>query len=174
MYFPFGNIYLKRNKPKPYSYFDTPEGEDIPKKLWYVLRPTTIIYIYCTTCDLLLYSKPVGSVAILKRFAHLALPFFTVPTAYVLVSNSLVNLREKDDVFNWVAGAASSGVMMGIWKRRLSSAFFYGGFFAAFAAIKKLTMDAGFDILPTEERFNRQARGVWAQTDWSLVRDPRK
>lgn len=118
---------------KPYHYHDTPDGEDILKKLWFVLKPAALVALGLGTCDVMLYSKPKGYMATLGRYAYLSMPVFGMTTVFVLASNMLRNARGKDDIWNWAGAGAAAGSVLGIWRGSPQVGWVNAGIFAAAA-----------------------------------------
>ncbi len=88
-----------------YSYYDTPDGEDYFKKLFFITSTVT----FQSSCaiavtDCLFISKPVGFAPMVDRFVRL----FSRPLFAGFVFETTVymatNLRKKDDGWNHVLG----------------------------------------------------------------------
>ncbi|XP_019879876.1 uncharacterized protein LOC109607855 [Aethina tumida] len=103
---------------KTYKYFDTPDGEDVFKKLLCVLKPTFLTAFGVSTADVLLYSHPKGYAKILSRYAFIGLPIVGIASTFVLATNMCANIRKQDGMINWFVGGAAAGSLVGVWARR--------------------------------------------------------
>lgn len=165
--------YGREGKPKPYRYYDTPEGQDINKKLIYVLKPTIAGSLFWTTADILVYSQPKGLKSIINRYIYFTVPFVGMATAFVVTANGLNILREKDDELNWIAGGAAVGTIFGIWRRSLAKGLAVGIPFAFFGFLQKAARLRGYNHFPSEvKRVHGSLRSN--RMNWSLLKDPRE
>lgn len=152
-----------------YKYFDTPDGQDIHKKLYYVMKPTILGAIYISTADVLLNSRPKGYPTIIKRFAYISLPIIGMSTAFVLTTNGLCLLRGADDKLNWVAGGMAAGVVFGIWKKTVPAGFVACSIFSLMAVVKKFAVENNYTLFPIGPRAHGGLNSVRA--DYSLLPD---
>lgn len=153
---------------KPYRYFDTPDGQDTFKKLWCVLKPTSLVALGISTCDVMLYSHPKGYLQTLGRYAYVGLPIVGVSTAFVCTTNLVASLRHKDDKINWFLGGFAAGSVFGVWSRRTIVGFNMGMVLGIFAIVKKTAVENGWALHPAE--FKTMHRGAWAATpDFTLT-----
>ncbi|KAF7279997.1 NADH dehydrogenase (ubiquinone) B14.7 subunit [Rhynchophorus ferrugineus] len=157
-------------KKGPYRYFDTPEGEDTFKKLWAVLKPTLVVAGGLGSIDVLMVTHPKGVPNTLGRYAFIGLPIVGIASTFVLTTNTLVNIRKKEDKLNWFLGGAAAGSWFGAWARKpivgFNMALLCG--FAAF--LHKCVLDQGNQLIPTQ--YKRSAGGATAcLRDFSLFAD---
>lgn len=157
---------------KGYKYFDTPDGEDIGKKLWYVMKPTVLSAVYLSVGDILANSRPKGYPAIMGRFAYISLPLIGMSTAFVITKNLLTNIRGKSDKVNWVAGACAAGSILGAWWKSTPAGFAACVSFSALAALKKDSVDNNYVLLPMV-RVTQWGNHRNANNDYTLMADPR-
>lgn len=155
---------------KPYSYFDTPDGEDIAQKLWYVLKPATIFGLGWATMDVMLYSHPKGYFQTLGRYAYIAAPAIGMASSFVLATNAAANIRKKDDKLNWVIGGCAAGSVFGIWRKSTIRGFGACAVFSLAALVKKSALQYGWVLIP--DKFNAVNGGVSSvRQDWSLMQE---
>lgn len=96
-----------------YSYFDTPDGEDIPKKCWYVSKNVGRIAVATASLETLFGRGPRTPIAVLAIFAkHIGI---AVSTGLAFCSGTYISqdLRQKDDAKNHVVGAAAASCVFG-------------------------------------------------------------
>lgn len=151
----------------PYQYFDTPNGEDIGKKLWCALKPATTLAIVAGTVDVLMYSKPKGYLAALGRYAWISIPILGVTTAFVLTTNLSKIYRKEEDYWNWALGGFGAGGVVGVYTGRATSGWLWGATFATAAMIKKYAVDNNIIMIPQ----GKQALGTirYVRHDYSLT-----
>lgn len=133
---------------KTYRYFDTPEGQDIFKKLWVVIRPATLTGIAVSTVDVLCLPKNRSYLGIIGRYAFFTLPLVGLVSAFVITSNLAVTYRQKNDTWNWVAGALASGGVAGAWRGNMQFGSTACIAFTIVAALYKYGVDNGYEVLP--------------------------
>lgn len=153
---------------KPYKYFDTPDGQDILSKLLVVLKPTTMGALGISTVDVMLYSHPKGYWQTLGRYAYMSLPIIGMASAFVLTTNMVANLREKDDKVNWVAGAWAAGSIFGIWRRSPQFGFLACGVFSFVAIVKKHGVQNGWVFFDPPKTV-RHGGVKSVRQDWTLT-----
>lgn len=160
----------KETKVKRNNYFDSPDGNDLLDKLWYVLKPTALSGLFISTADVMLYSRPVGYMATLGRYAYITIPLLGMSTAFVLTTNTLANIREKDDKINWALGACAAGMVFGKWRNSTVAGSFACVAFSAAAVLKKHAIQNNWELIPRNKPLAHG--GLWAvKHDYSLVRD---
>lgn len=152
---------------KPYHYLDSPDGEDIFKKLWYVMKPTTLAAGFVGLSDILLYSHPKGYVPTLSRLAYMGTPILAAGATFVLTVNSLASIRKKDDKLNWFLGGFATGTIFGAWTRNKMLGFNLGMFLGFVAFLNKMGIENKFDIIPKRQRIIYDVNRI----DWTLFKD---
>ncbi|XP_060536643.1 uncharacterized protein LOC132708365 [Cylas formicarius] len=140
---------------KPYRYFDTPDGEDVFKKLWIVLKPSAVLAVAASTTDVLLYSKPKGFINILFRFSSISFPILTVSTAFVLSTNLVASIRKTNDNTNWFLGGFTAGTTFGFLTRRPMIGFNMGLLLGVAALVKKNSQLSGYTLTPPSVKTSR-------------------
>ncbi|KAJ8967421.1 hypothetical protein NQ314_002928 [Rhamnusium bicolor] len=154
---------------KPYRYFDSPDGEDIFKKLWVVLKPTVATAFGISTADVMLYSHPKGYVQTLSRYAYIGAPVIGVSTVFVCATNIAASLRKKDDILNWFIGGFAAGSVFGVWRKNPLFGFNMGMVLGIAAICKKTAVDNGWRLVP-ENDFPIANGNVWTcNTDYTLT-----
>lgn len=133
---------------KPYSYFDTPDGEDVIKKLWYVLKPTSLVAVGLSIADVLTVSQPKTYLQILGRFAYVSTPVLAAASSFVIITNMAASVRKKDDKFNWAVGGYAVGTVFGVWRKNFGQGLLVGTMAAAIAVGKKRAVQNNYTIIP--------------------------
>ncbi|XP_050296638.1 uncharacterized protein LOC126736363 [Anthonomus grandis grandis] len=153
---------------KRYHYFDTPDGEDLPQKLWCVMRPTIMAASAIGMCDILLWSHPKGYTATALRFAAVSLPIVGIAGTFVLATNTIASIRKKDERKNWFLGGFIAGSCIGMLKRRAITGFNMGmaGGIIAFAI--KETKRNGWEVMPSHTKM-RKGGAFTCLGDYSLT-----
>lgn len=155
---------------KEYKYFDTPDGQDIFKKLWIVLKPASMVALAVSTLDVMLYSHPKGYLPTLGRFVYISTPILSMSTAFVATTNLSASIRGKDDKLNWVAGACAAGSVVGIWRKNTPVGFVACLAFSILAIVKKDVMQNGWELMPKDGP--RSHGGVrMVRHDWTLTKE---
>ncbi|XP_044747337.1 uncharacterized protein LOC123308643 [Coccinella septempunctata] len=160
---------LGEKTPAPkYDYFSKPDGEDVPKKLWYTLQPAAASAFALSTIDVMLMTKPKGYVNILMRFGYVSFPIIGCTTAFVLTSNFLGSLRQKSDRLNWAVGGMAAGGVVGLWRRKQITGCLCALAFGFLGYMRKYGADNGFVIFPeTRSHFSLRSAGY----DYTLAKD---
>ncbi|KAK9754446.1 hypothetical protein QE152_g1221 [Popillia japonica] len=156
---------------KPYHYFDTPEGEDIFKKLMVVLKPVALTGIAASTVNVLCFPTAKTYLEVFGKYAYFTLPLVGAASAFVIISNLGVNYRQKDDKLNWVAGALASGAIVGAWTRSTQAGSFACLTFTIAAVLKKHAVQNGWSIIPEENHNPIFASVHGPRYDWTLTKE---
>ncbi|KAG5891675.1 hypothetical protein JTB14_020093 [Gonioctena quinquepunctata] len=154
---------------KPYSYFDTPDGQDVVKKLLYVWKPTSLVAFAAGTFDVIAWTQPKGYLPTLGRFVYLGAPIFGTTTAFVLTTNIAASLRKKDDKWNWFLGGFAAGSVLGVWRRKTIVGFNMGMLFGILAVCRKIAAENGWEVTPPN-KVPIASTGIW-DVDLSLTKD---
>lgn len=155
------------SEEKSYNYFDTPDGQDIDKKLKCFLKPTLQWAVGIAISDVLLYSRPKGYLPIIGRIAYISSPIVAAGGTFVLATNTAAIIRKKDDKLNWFLGGFASGSIFGAWRRNGMLGFNLGIAFGVLAFLRKLAVENNYTIFPS---FKVKFHEVHVQ-DWSLTKD---
>lgn len=158
----------KPKETKPYSYFDTPDGQDVWDKFLAVIKPTALVALGISTADVMLYSHPKGYLQTLGRYAYITAPILGAATVFVVTTNVLTNLRNQDDKLNWAAGGAAAGSVIGVWRRSPQIGFAAAGFLSLLAAGKKYAVQNNYTIIP-EKRNVAHGGAKAVRHDWTLM-----
>lgn len=134
---------------KPYRYFDTPDGQDVVQKLWFVLKPTFYTAIGFSTCDVLLRSYPKTYSQLIGRYLYITGPMLAISSTFVIVTNLAASIRKKeDDVLNWAIGGYAAGGIYGVWRKSTPTGLLVGTAFALIAMGKKLAVQNNYTLFP--------------------------
>ncbi|XP_014272105.1 NADH dehydrogenase [ubiquinone] 1 alpha subcomplex subunit 11 [Halyomorpha halys] len=167
------NMDTKDKEPRSdgYSYFDTPDGEDCMKKLFFCTKKAGYFGLFASTMDVLLYSHPKGYRAILGRYAYVTLPITAMGAAFSAATCAATNIRKKDDQVNYAIGGLAVGGIWGVWKKSYKFGV-YGGFALAFFAV--IIKDSFQNNWPLFNPITRKSPydPFWIRQDWSLTKDP--
>ncbi|CAH0550646.1 unnamed protein product [Brassicogethes aeneus] len=154
---------------KPFKFFDSPDGEDIFKKLSLALKPTILAAIGLSTADVLLYSHPKGYAKTLARYAFIGLPIIGITSTFVIVTNLAGSLRKQDGKINWFIGGAAAGSLFGVWSRRPMVGFNMAMFMGIMGSMRKSAQQHGWDVIPPSDT-PIAAGTVWSvHQDWTLT-----
>jgi NADH dehydrogenase (ubiquinone) 1 alpha subcomplex subunit 11 len=130
-----------------YYYYDTPEGKDCDKKLFYVTKYALGSSIVYSTYNVLFYpTKGYGPTA--ARFAYNLFPFLGAAVAFTTFTCAGANLRKKDDYLNHMVAGAVSGSIIGAWRNSLPTGLGLAAIGAVSGAVLKLSVEEGWEFLP--------------------------
>ncbi|KAL4702802.1 hypothetical protein ACJJTC_010643 [Scirpophaga incertulas] len=97
-----------------YSYYDTPDGQDVQKKIMVTTRYGLTTGFFLGTVDVLHYSRAVGFSNIIKRYMRHMVPLGMIGATFAAVANGVQHAREKDDMLNYFVGGMACGPLAGI------------------------------------------------------------
>lgn len=100
-----------------YSYYDTPEGKNPLKKILYCTKCTTLAGTMGGLLDVLFYSQPKTTGAMVARFGSIVVPFAVAGASFATVATAANRIREKDDAINYMLGGFASGTVVGVRMR---------------------------------------------------------
>ncbi|GJQ66644.1 hypothetical protein Trydic_g4613 [Trypoxylus dichotomus] len=156
---------------KPYNYFDTPEGEDIFKKLWVVIKPTALTGIAISTVNVLCFPKKRTYLELLGRYAYFTLPLVGIVSAFIITTNLAVNYRHKDDKLNWTLGALAAGGIVGAWRRSVQAGSTACIAFTLAANVKKHCLQNNWTLIPLENKNAGMGALHGPRYDWTLTQE---
>lgn len=129
-----------------YYYYDTPEGKDCDKKLFYVTKYAVGGSLIYSTYNVLFYpTKGYGPTA--ARFAYNLFPFLGAAVAFTTITCMGASLRKKDSYLNHAVAGAASGAIIGAWKNHLPTGLGCAALGAVAGSILKLSVDEGWDFI---------------------------
>lgn len=153
------------------KYLDSPDGENLPNKLWIALKRTGVFAVALSTVDILLYSHPKGYVPTLYRYLYISVPVLAMSSSFVVVSNLAANQRGKDDELNWIGGACAAGVIFGLWRKSLAACVAACTAFSIAAFVKKNALLNNIVLIPVNVPKRYGTVGM-IRHDWTLSRSP--
>lgn len=153
------------------KYSDIPDGEQLPKKLWIVLKKTSVFAVALSTVDVLLHSHPKGYVPTLYRYFYISIPILATSSSFVVVSNLAANRRGKDDELNWIGGACVAGVIFGLWRKSGGACAAACAAFSVAAFVKKNALLNNIHLIPVDVPKCHGSVGM-VRHDWTLSRSP--
>lgn len=151
---------------KPYKYFDTPDGYDVGKKLICLMKPIVTIALPIGLADVILVTRPKGYLAVLGRMAYVSSPIFGASLSFLVVTNGLASIRNKEDKLNWFLGGFSAGSIFGAFARNRMLGFNLGIAFGTIAFLRKYAAECDFVLFPD---FKFYHDGPIA-SDWTLTK----
>jgi len=138
-----------------YSFYDTPDGKDCEKKLFFATKyalGTSIIY---STYDVMFYAHTKGYGPTAARFAYNAFPFVGAAAAFTSIACMGASLRKKDDYWNYIVGGAAAGGVVGAWKNKVSVGMGMATVFALAAVVVKMSVEENWDFYPKTYKAKR-------------------
>ncbi|CAK9302903.1 unnamed protein product [Gordionus sp. m RMFG-2023] len=134
----------KYKKFVKYKYFDTPDGQDVCKKMYYTSATTTQAGILFSCYQVLLKELTPTWQHGVVRAASLTWPFTVAGLLYSGTTFMSCRLRNKDDELNHFFGGLSVGLAIYYRYKRPSYAWGYGLFLGVvglvFKSLKKTDM----------------------------------
>ncbi|RZC37310.1 Tim17 domain containing protein [Asbolus verrucosus] len=155
---------------KAFDYCKSPDGHDMLQKFGVLFKPTALTAFAVSTIDVILYSHPKGYLQTLARYIHFSAPIFGATFAFVAGSNVAGSLRRKDDKLNWFIGGASSGAVVGVWRKSVMGGFVAAVALGLLAVGKKHCIQNDYDMfIPRDLTF--QYGGLRSvRQDWTLMK----
>ncbi|XP_055621428.1 NADH dehydrogenase [ubiquinone] 1 alpha subcomplex subunit 11 [Toxorhynchites rutilus septentrionalis] len=129
-------------------YYDSPEGTDLVGKMFTTNKYALMTGVAYSSVEVLMVSKPKGVVPSLARYVYFTGPFMGMASAFTVGTYAATKLRGKDDAWNYVVGGFAAGGIYGAWKRSVVSGLVSGLFFSIAAAVKKDSIDEGWEFFP--------------------------
>lgn len=152
-----------------YKYYDTPEGQDVYKKVFVTSKYAALAGLGVATFDVLMYSHPKGVFNTGFRYAYYLGPMIGMAAAFTVTANTAQNIRGKNDKLNYFLGGAVSGAVFGAWQRNATVAVPVALILGAVAMVKKMAIDENWTLVPEIHPMHKSIKSV--KHDWSLVKD---
>lgn len=153
-----------------YSYYDTPDGEDCFKKLWYTTRFAAVSGLVVSAIDVRLYSHTQGLYPTAARFAHFTFPFIGMAAAFTATTCLATSVRQKDDKLNYILGACAAGGVFGAWRKCAFSGFVGSVVLSFMAVVKKISLEEGWEPFPNYAPLHMYGSLRGARHDWTLTK----
>lgn len=152
-----------------YKYYDTPEGQDIYKKVFVTSKYAAITGLGVATFDVLMYSHPKGIFNTVNRYAFFMGPMVGMAAAFTVTANAAQNIREKNDVWNYFLGGVASGAVFGAWNKTVAGAVPMALVLGAIGMLKKTAIDNDWVLVPEVTTAHKSIRSV--NHDWTMAKD---
>lgn len=152
-----------------YKYYDTPEGQDIYKKVFVTSKYAAITGLGVATFDVLMYSHPKGIFNTVNRYAFFMGPMVGMAAAFTVTANAAQNIREKNDVWNYFLGGVASGAVFGAWNKTVAGAVPMALILGAIGMLKKTAIDNDWVLVPEVTTAHKSIRSV--KHDWTMAKD---
>ncbi|CAG9795943.1 unnamed protein product [Diatraea saccharalis] len=152
-----------------YKYYDTPEGQDIFKKVFVTSKYAALAGLGAASFDVLMYSHPQGILNTTGRIMWYIGPLVGMATAFTVTTNVAQNIRGKNDKINYFLGGLAAGSVFGAWQRSITIGVPAGIILGAAAIIKKTGIDEGWRFVPEIPQATKTIKSV--THDWTLVED---
>lgn len=172
-----------------YTYYDSPDGHDLIKKLLYTNKHVSVIGFGLATSEIILISKPFGYMNTLyrwaiiifvlrscaclllaliplfffvfrfRRYGQLMLPAYAAATTFCIVTHASTRVRGKDDELNYAIGGFCAGAIIGPLIKHNMVGFLAGVFCAVAGAVKKNTRLNNVKLIPPFHDVRRSVHG---------------
>ncbi|XP_014365708.2 NADH dehydrogenase [ubiquinone] 1 alpha subcomplex subunit 11 [Papilio machaon] len=153
-----------------YKYYDTPEGEDIYKKVFVTGKYATLTGLAVASFDVLMFSHPKGILNTTGRYMFYLGPLVGMATAFTVTANVAQKIRGKNDGVNYFLGGAAAGSILSAWTRSLTIALPAACVLGAAALVKKAAVDGGWVLMPSiPPSATKTIQSV--RHDWTMVND---
>ncbi|VVC24731.1 Hypothetical protein CINCED_3A002063 [Cinara cedri] len=153
-----------------YTYYDTPDGHDLVKKLIYTNKQVSIIGFGLATSEIILISKPFGYLNTLYRYSQLMTPMFAATSTFCIVTHLATNIRGKDDEKNYAIGGFCAGAIVGPIIKNNVIGFVAAVTCAVIGIIKKNSKVHNYELLPTFPESRKAIHGDFRSVyrNWTL------
>ncbi|XP_045776804.1 NADH dehydrogenase [ubiquinone] 1 alpha subcomplex subunit 11-like [Maniola jurtina] len=160
------------NQLNYYKYYDTPDGCDVFKKVLVTSRYGAMAGLIMSTYDVLMYSHAIGFGPIMRRYAYHTIPLTLMGATFAGVTNTVLRMREKDDLLNYFIGGFACGPILRFYLGTNHAVLLGGLALGIIAMVKKDSVDSGYELLPTAPPSHMRSVGKW-RADYTLVPDPK-
>ncbi|KXJ79870.1 hypothetical protein RP20_CCG027597 [Aedes albopictus] len=140
------------------NYYDSPEGTNLFEKMVATNKYALAVGLGWSSIEVLMISKPKGVVPSLARYVYFTGPFMGMASAFTVGTYAATKLRGKDDTWNYIAGAITSGGVYGAWRRSVVAGLVSGLFFSIAGIVKKHSIDNNWEFFP--DTLNRHIYGA--------------
>nr|XP_018906262.1 PREDICTED: uncharacterized protein LOC109036477 [Bemisia tabaci] len=158
--------------PRSYYYYDTPDGQDLVKKLWFL---TTTFGKAGVVHGALMCFDPLNPVKGPARHALRILeftkPWMAIPCTFAITTHFLVKFREKDDILNYSIAGALSGTYMGFWYKCTGTGLNWGFLLFLVATAFKYNVSQGYSHLGGYVPINYRVQTMTSlkEMDYSVI-----
>ncbi|CAG5014835.1 unnamed protein product [Parnassius apollo] len=153
-----------------YKYYDTPEGQDIYKKVFVTSKYAVLTGLASATLDVLMFSHPKGFVNTTGRYMFYIGPLVGMASAFTVTTNIAQNIRNKNDGINYFLGGIAAGSIFGAWLRSVTVAVPAAVVLGAVGFVKKSGVDNGWTFMPQLPPSATKTIKS-AKHDWTMVKD---
>ncbi|KAJ9581536.1 hypothetical protein L9F63_023285 [Diploptera punctata] len=156
-----------------YNYYDTPDGQDCFKKLWFTTKIAGVTGLAISAVDVKIHSHTQGFYPTAARFVHFTFPFIGIAAAFTATTCMLTNLRHKDDKLNYFLGGCAAGSVFGAWRKSVVAGVVASAFFGVAAFVKKSSLEEGWELAP-EPKLRTFGSVFSSRHDYTLTKPPPK
>lgn len=129
----------QKTGPKPYKYYDTPDGQDFGQKFQYMLKISTKAGVVAgATCALLEWNRGDHYLRLYKNWAKYGIPWILAGSVYTAATYAITKYREKDTPSNSAFGGAVAGLVFGTYFSSVNLTLGAIALFTNAAYIKKI------------------------------------
>ncbi|XP_061720771.1 uncharacterized protein LOC133527670 [Cydia pomonella] len=152
-----------------YKYYDSPEGQDIFKKVFVTSKYATMSGLGLGVFDVLMFSHPKGLVGTVGRLAYYVGPAVGMAAAFTVTANVAQNFRGKNDKINYFLGGVMAGSVFGAWQRSITIGVPAAVVLGVAAVIKKTGVEEGWTFFPDNRTAHQNA--ISAKNDFTMAKD---
>lgn len=162
---------MENNSISKYSYYDTPDGQDCFKKLFFAAKYGTVGALVTATADVLYNSHPKGYTQTAIRYGFFLFPMVGIACTFTAITCAATSLRKKDDEVNYLIGGMCAGGCSGVWMRSRTFGSIAAVALGSYAFLKKNAVMNGYDLFPDNPY---PSNDIWLNThDFTISKDPR-
>lgn len=152
-----------------YKYYDTPEGEDCLKKVFYMSKLAGISGLVVSTADVILLSRPRGYLPTVARYGYVTLPMIGMAAAFASTTCIATQVRKKDGKMNYILGGLAAAAVFGAWRGSILHGFNSCWFFVPAAFWKKISVDEGWQFIAPVKR--EWGSAILGRTDYTCMEE---
>jgi NADH dehydrogenase (ubiquinone) 1 alpha subcomplex subunit 11 len=153
-----------------FRYYDTPDGQDLAKKLSVTMRYAALTGVGWGTYDVIMYSQPRGYGPILARYLWCTGPLVGMAATFTSVTFVTNKLRDEDDEYNYLIGGIAAGSVFGAWQKCYMHGFVGCLVLGTAAWLKKRSVREGWSFFPQKDELTPSSAYV-NFTDFTLTRE---